>query len=72
AHWLIAHALGLTFAEPGGRTVRFAPESVGLAWAEGALATPFGPVRVRIERQADGSVAGRVISAPAEVKVVGP
>ena len=72
AHWLIAHALGLTFAEPGGRTVRFAPESVGLAWAEGALATPFGPVRVRVERQADGSVAGRVISAPAEVKVVGP
>jgi hypothetical protein len=70
ASWLIRHVLGLSFAEPGGRRVRFVPDLSGLRWAEGAIATPFGPVRVRVEREENGAVAGRVVFAPPEVEVL--
>ena len=38
-------------------------------WAEGAYPTPLGPIKVRHERQADGTVKSKV-DAPAGVTVV--
>ena len=60
AAWCINHVLGLEALDAGCRTVRVKPFLGDLAWAEGALATPRGPVRVRHERRADGTVETKV------------
>ena len=69
AAWCINRVLGLEALDAGCRTVRVKPFLGDLAWAEGALATPRGPVRVRHERRADGTVATQV-DAPAGVRIV--
>lgn len=69
AAWCINRVLGLEAVEPGGRTVRVRPFLGDLAWAEGALPTPLGPVRVRHEKRADGTVETKV-EAPPGVTVV--
>lgn len=68
AAWLINHVLGLRFLEPGGHLVEARPSLGGLSWAKGAIATPYGPVRVEYERTGDGTVSSAV-SAPEEVHV---
>ena len=68
AAWLIHRVLGVRILEPGAAKVEVRPCLSGLEWAEGALATPKGPVRVRAER-----VSGRLqvdVSAPDGVQVV--
>ena len=67
--WLSEHVLGVRVVEPGGAVVRVVPHLGRLKWAEGAYPTPRGPVKVRHERQADGSVKS-TIEAPAGVKIV--
>ena len=67
--WCIRHVLGLEALDAGGRTVRVKPFLGDLSWAEGALPTPQGVVRVRHERRPDGTVA-TVIDAPSGVKIV--
>ena len=69
AAWLIAHVLGIQVAEVGCRSVRVKPFLGDLKWAEGSFPTPLGVIKVRHERQADGSVKSDV-SAPDGVKVV--
>ena len=69
AAWCINRVLGLEALDAGCRTVRVKPFLGDLAWAEGALATPRGPVRVRHERRADGTVATKV-EAPRGVVIV--
>ena len=61
--------LGIQPLEPGGKTVRVKPFLGDLAWAEGAYPTPMGPVRVRAEKKADGTVVTKV-DAPKGVRVV--
>jgi hypothetical protein len=51
AAWLHTAVLGVTPATPGFSTVRFNPDLGGLAWAEGTVPTPRGPVQVRLTRQ---------------------
>ena len=67
--WLIAHVLGIQVAEVGCKTVRVKPFLGDLQWAEGSFPTPLGVVKVRHEKQADGSVKSE-ISAPDGVKIV--
>lgn len=69
AAWCINRVLGLEALDAGCRTVRVKPFLGDLAWAEGALATPRGPVRVRHERRADGTVETKV-EAPRGVAIV--
>ena len=69
--WLSQNVLGVKPLEPGCKRVRVAPQLGNLKWAEGAYPTPFGPIRVRHERKADGTVASK-IEAPPEVKVESP
>lgn len=66
--WLSQYVLGVTPLEPGCKRVLVAPHLGRLKWAEGTYATPMGPVRVRHERQPDGSVKSD-IQAPAGVEV---
>lgn len=66
--WLTEHVLGLAPLEPGCRRVRVAPNLGDLDWAEGALPTPFGPVHVRHEKAANGTIHSE-ISAPEGVAI---
>ena len=53
--WLLpAYILGVRPVEPGWKRVRIAPQPGDLQWAEGAVPTPHGPIRVRWERGANG------------------
>jgi alpha-L-rhamnosidase len=47
AAWLIEQILGLAPLAPGYRRIQVQPDLAGLQWAQGAVATPHGPVRVR-------------------------
>ena len=66
--WLSQHVLGVTPLEPGFKRVRVMPQLGRLQWAEGAYPTPFGPIKIRHERQPDGSVKSN-IEAPSGVTV---
>lgn len=66
--WLSQHVLGVVPLEPGCRRVRIAPQLGDLKWAEGAYPTPLGPIRVRHERRANGTIDSR-IDAPAGITV---
>jgi hypothetical protein len=66
--WLSQHVLGVTPLEPGCKKVRVSPALGDLQWVEGAYPTPYGPLKVRHQRQPDGSVATKV-EAPDGVQV---
>ena len=67
--WLSENVLGVTPLEPGFKRVRIVPQLGRLKWAEGSYPTPLGAIKVRHERQADGSVKSQ-IDAPAGMIVV--
>ncbi len=69
APWLIAHVLGIQVIEVGCKTVRVQPFLGDLKWAEGSFPTPLGVVKVRHEKQKDGTIKSD-IQAPAGVKVI--
>ena len=62
--WLSQNVLGVKPLDPGCKRVRIAPQLGHLAWAEGAYPTPLGPIKVRHERQADGSVKSDIQAPP--------
>ncbi|TLV02365.1 alpha-L-rhamnosidase-related protein [Dyadobacter luticola] len=67
--WLSEHVLGISIVEPGAKTIRIQPNLGDLAWAEGTYPTPLGIVKVRHEKQPDGSVKS-TIDAPKGMKVL--
>lgn len=67
--WLSETVLGVTVLEPGCKRVRIAPQLGHLRWVEGAYPTPRGPIKIRHERAADGSIRS-TIEAPAGVEIV--
>ena len=69
AAWLIHHVLGIQPLDVGCKTVRVKPFLGDLAWAEGSLPVPQGVVKVRHEKQADGTVK-TTVDAPEGVKIV--
>ena len=58
--WMSQQILGVQPVEPGFASVRIIPQLGSLKWAEGDYPTPRGPIHVRHERQADGSVKSEV------------
>lgn len=58
AHLLPTYVLGVRPAAPGMSRLTIRPQLDGLAWAEGVVPTPHGPVRVRWE--ASPSLAGSI------------
>lgn len=66
--WLSDHVLGVEILEPGCRRVRITPHLGRLQWAEGDYPTPRGPIHIRHEKQADGSVKS-TIKAPKGIKI---
>jgi len=67
--WLSEHLLGIKPLEPGFKTARVQPRLVDLDWLEGALPTPFGPIRVTAEKGGGGQIKFDV-RKPAEVLLV--
>ncbi|QRR03982.1 alpha-L-rhamnosidase [Dyadobacter sandarakinus] len=67
--WLTEHVLGVSVVEPGGKTIRVQPHLGDLQWAEGTYPTPAGIVKIRHEKQANGSVKS-TIDAPKGIKVL--
>ena len=68
--WLGKNVLGVTPVAPGCAKVEITPRLGRLKWAEGSYPTPKGPIRVRHERQADGSVKSE-IQLPEGIERVG-
>ena len=69
--WMSRHLLGIEPLEPGFARARVAPRLGSLAWVEGSYPTVRGPIHVRHERQADGSVRSQV-TAPAGMVIDAP
>jgi alpha-L-rhamnosidase len=58
--WMSHHVLGVKILEPGCRTVQIEPHLGDLEWAEGTFPTPQGIIKVRHEKQPDGTVRSTV------------
>ncbi len=68
AAFMSQRVLGVQPLEPGCKRVRVEAQLGRLKWAEGTYPTPLGPIKVRHERQADGTVKSDV-QAPDGVAV---
>lgn len=58
--WMSQTVLGIAPAEPGFGKVSIRPQLGDLQWAEGTYPTPKGIIKVRHEKQADGSVKSQI------------
>lgn len=67
--WLSEHVLGIKIAEPGGKAYTVKPNLGDLEFAEGTFPTPYGVIRVRHQKDADGKVVSQ-IEAPKEVRII--
>ena len=67
--WLTEHVLGIKVLEPGCRAIKVAPHLGDLQFAEGSFPTPYGLVKVKHTKQANGKVKSE-ISAPKEVRIL--
>ncbi len=56
AIWALDHVLGVVPASPGFSTVRITPDLGGLAWAEGIVPTPHGPISIRLAQGKDSQI----------------
>ncbi|MGM9759513.1 MAG: alpha-L-rhamnosidase C-terminal domain-containing protein [Parabacteroides sp.] len=67
--WLTEYVLGVKVVEPGCRTLRIEPHLGSLQWAEGCFPTPYGVVKIRHEKQPDGTLHS-VVDAPDEIRIL--
>lgn len=67
--WLTEHVLGITVAEPGCRAIRIQPHLDDLTFAEGTFPTPYGLVKVKHTKLANGTVRSD-ITGPKEVRII--
>jgi len=67
--WLSEYVLGVSIVEPGCKVVKVEPHLGDLQWVEGTVPTPYGVIKVRHDKQADGSIKSK-IEAPKGVKVI--
>ena len=61
--------LGAKITAPGARQIEVDPFLGDLDWAEGALATPSGPVKIKVAKLSDGKLKVDV-SAPDGINVI--
>ena len=67
--WLSQYVLGINIIEPGCRKVKVEPHLGDLKWVEGTYPTPFGIIKVKHEKQDDGSIKS-TIDAPKGIEIV--
>jgi hypothetical protein len=66
--WLSKNVLGVEPLAPGCAKVRIRPRLGRLTWVEGTYPTPHGAIRVRHEKQVDGSVKSTITLPPGVVQ----
>lgn len=66
--WMTEYVLGVEVLEPGCRVLRIVPHLADLEWVEGTFPTPKGIVKIRHEKQPDGSISSK-IDAPEGIVV---
>jgi hypothetical protein len=67
--WLTEHVLGISVVAPGCKVIRVTPHLGDLAFAEGTFPTPYGIVKVKHTKLANGKVRSD-IQAPPQVKII--
>lgn len=67
--WLTEHVLGIQVLEPGCKVIQIRPHLGNLSFAEGTFPTPFGTLKVKHIKSADGEIKSK-IDVPAGVKIV--
>ncbi|WP_183567309.1 alpha-L-rhamnosidase C-terminal domain-containing protein [Mucilaginibacter sp. SP1R1] len=67
--WLTKYVLGVQIMAPGCKVIKIEPHLGDLKFAEGTFPTPYGIVKIKHVKQADGKVK-TTVNAPAGVKVV--
>jgi hypothetical protein len=67
--WMSEYVLGIRVTEPGASQVTIRPNLGDLEWAEGTFPTRHGVIRVRHEKQEDGSIKSD-IEGPPEIQIV--
>ncbi|MBE7175466.1 MAG: alpha-L-rhamnosidase [Mucilaginibacter polytrichastri] len=67
--WLSRHVLGVEVLEAGCRKVKIVPHLGDLQFAEGTYPTPFGSIKIRHEKNAQGKVIS-TINAPKEITII--
>lgn len=58
--WLTEYVLGVEVLEPGCRVLRIVPHLADLEWVEGTFPTSKGIVKIRHEKQPDGSISSKI------------
>lgn len=66
--WLSEYVLGVQVLEAGCKRISITPHLADLQWVEGTFPTPYGVIKIRHERQADGRILSYV-DAPDEIEV---
>ncbi len=67
--WLTEHVLGIKVQAPGCKVIKIEPHLGDLKFAEGTFPTPYGIVKVKHIKLANGKIKSE-ISAPKEVKII--
>ncbi|MEO5998043.1 MAG: alpha-L-rhamnosidase C-terminal domain-containing protein [Chitinophagaceae bacterium] len=67
--WLTEHVLGIKVVAPGCRTIEIKPHLGDLTFVEGSFPTPYGIVKVKHTKLANGTIQS-VISGPKEVRII--
>jgi alpha-L-rhamnosidase len=67
--WLTEHVLGVKVMAPGCKVIKIEPHLGTLQFVEGSFPTPFGVVKIKHTRTADGQISTQV-KAPKGVKII--
>ncbi|WP_432710252.1 alpha-L-rhamnosidase [Pedobacter sp.] len=67
--WLTQHVLGVKVMEPGCKVLKIDPHLGDLKFVEGTFPTPFGIVKIKHTKMADGRI-NSVIDAPNGITVI--
>ena len=67
--WLTEHVLGISVVEPGCKAIKITPHLEDLTFAEGSFPTPYGLVKVKHTKLANGKIQSE-ISGPKEVRII--
>jgi alpha-L-rhamnosidase len=67
--WLTEHVLGVQVIGAGCRIIKIEPHLGDLSFAEGTYPTPYGIVKIKHVKQANGKIK-TTVSAPGQVKII--
>lgn len=67
--WLTEHVLGIKVMAPGSKVIKVTPHLGDLKFAEGTFPTPYGLVKVKHTKLANGKI-NSVITGPKQVKII--